>query len=1321
MPILYRDIETRSTLDLKEVGVWRYAAEPSTGVWCVSFAIDDGPTQLWMPGQPIPEAFVEAARNPDWLVVAHNDAFERAIEGQILAPRFGWPLVPIERHRCTMAMGLACALPGKLEKIAEALDLPQGKDTAGAQLMRQMARPRKPRPDEDPNGGPYWHDAPEKIQRLGEYCKRDVDVERELYRRLPPLTDAEQTLWVLDAIINARGFYTDGPLLKAASCIAHAAGQAIQDELAQITAGALISTDQVARILTWLAEHGCEVKDLQKSTLRQALRRKNLDPIVHRVIELRLEAAHAAANKIDGTDSYRGADGRVRGTLRFHGAGTGRWTGHGPQPQNFKRDGEDLDAKCEVVATGDLAHVARIYPPLEAVGDIARAMICAAPGHRLLIGDFSGVESRVTAWISGQVSKLEQWTNFDATGDPKTEPYYLLGRACGLLEEIARDKGKTADLAFGYMGGIGAWDRLAPEEDTSSEDDKRRYQQTWRRLHPQTVAFWRNIDSAAIKAVRQPCRTFTVRRLSVDYDGHMFLRIILPSGRALRYPFPRLEPGKYGDPMVVFKDNAGGKWTDCRFGQGAYGGLWTENIVQAISRDLLAAAMQRLEAAGYPNVLHVHDEVVAEVPIGVGSLEKFKQLLTAVPDWAEGLPIAAKVRNGERFAKSSPPKPARASPGTVPVDEPRPVAERDEGDDAAHDDEDLGTEDDVDADDDLNIDDDRIDSIGQATHHVGQEPEAINLVALAKAARALIASSPRTEKQDEDEEDQEDEDKDEGKKGPSPRSGNGHDHGYYPHGERDSGRQIAFYIYRHADGQPYLGVKRTSTKQFPQYHWTGTTWAKDAPKGARIPYRLPELVKAPLDTWVLICAGEKDADSAAGLGFVATTNPEGERKGAWVPELNAWFAGRKRVAIMEDNDATGRAHVIEVANALRGIVPDIRIVTFHELPEHNDLTDWKERGHGRDDLLAKIEATKPYYRKPPIAPIRDWDGKPAPEIAYGVQDRFPLKVVSLFSGEGGGGKSTSTQQLAVAHVLEREWLGCIPRKGPAIYVECEDPEDVLHWRQKAIAEHYGVTQATIAEAGFHMLPLADAEESAILATAPDKSGIIHPTPLYDQLYEMAGDIKPVMIGIASAAIVFAGNENVRPEVQQFMWLLRRLARVSGGYVLLVAQPSLTGIGDASVSHAGLSGTTQWHNGSRGRAVLRAVKPEGSDADTGLREIKFYKNQYGPLSASCFVRYTNGLFLPVAGMSMDAAERAAKAEEIFVALLKKFTAQHQTVCHVTGRSYAPARFAEHPEAQGITKREFAQAMQRLLDAKVIEIRTWGRPSRTTRYLALAGES
>jgi DNA polymerase len=563
--ILHRDFETRSTLDLTEVGAWRYAAEPTTGVWCVAYAVNDAPAQIWIPGQRIPEEFYIAAHDPDWIVVAHNDAFERAIEERILQPQHGWPIVPIERHACTMAMASASALPAKLKTVAEALQLSARKGDQGARLMQQMARPRKPRAGEDPNGV-YWHDDPEKLEQLYAYCRQDVEVERELFHRLPPLADSEQTLWQLDAAISGRGFCTDGPLLVAASRIAAAAGQAVQDELIRITAGELTSTDQVAAMLTWLAEHGCQVKDLRKPTLKHALYRKELDPVARRVIELRLGAAHAAAAKIDTLLAWQDTDHRVRGTLRFHGAGTGRWTGHGPQPQNFKRDSEGIEAKRIAIETGDLAHVQKLYPqPLEIVGDSARAMICAAPGHRFLIGDFSGIESRVLAWVSGQQSKWEQWAKFDRTGDPNDEPYYILGRGCGQSEESARSIGKTADLAFGFMGGAGAWDRLAPDDDTSSEADKRRYQRTWRSLHPQTVKFWSDINRAAIYAVRKPGTVFTCRRLTVVCDGEMFLRITLPSGRGLSYPSPHLTTDKFDNAAVIFKDNAAGKWVDpCR-------------------------------------------------------------------------------------------------------------------------------------------------------------------------------------------------------------------------------------------------------------------------------------------------------------------------------------------------------------------------------------------------------------------------------------------------------------------------------------------------------------------------------------------------------------------------------------------------------------------------------------------------------------------------------------------------------------------------------------------------------------------------------------
>jgi len=1244
MTVLHRDIETRSTLDLTDVGAWRYAGDPTTGVWCVAYAVDDTPARIWIPGQPVPEEFHVAARDPDWMIVAHNDAFERAIEDRILAPQHGWPIVPIERHRCTMAATLASALPAALEKVAEVLELPIRKDAQGARLMRTMARPRKPRAGED-SAGIYWHDDSEKLQRLFAYCQNDVAVERELFRRLPPLTDSEQALWVLDQLINERGFHTDGALLNAAHHVVTETEAALQMEFRELTG--LDSTNQTAKLIAWLAEHGCAVTDVQKGTLKHALRRKGLESAARRAIELRLQLAHASAGKVNALLAWRGVDGRVRGTLKFHGAGTGRWAGSGPQPQNFKRDAEGTDEKIAAIMNGGEG----LASPVEAVGEIARGTICAAPGHRLLIGDYGAIESRVAAWASDQQSKIDLWKRFDQTGDPNDDPYVVFGRAIGHPETRARAYGKVGDLAFGFGGGVGAWRNFAPEDDNSDEATIKRYRDTWRAQHPKTVQFWYALDRAAINAIRSPGTDHRVGRFTYRVDAP-FLRVKLPSGRSISYPFAEImpEPDRFGHPRATFLDTAGGGFGPCNFGRGAWGGIWCENVVSGVARDLLAAAMVRLEAAGYPVTLHVHDEIICEAPIEFGSAEEFQRLITTLPDWAEGLPIAAKVRNGLRFAKSE--KPA-ANPGT--------------------------------------FDESRSDALDDLFDHVSAGEEHDHDYDQAGAESTNGAGG----------------------------SGHAGNNDGYPHGERDTGQRVAFFVYRHADGQPYLGVKKTSTKQFPQYNWNGHQWVKGAPKGPKIPYRLPELIKTPLDALITIAAGEKDAETAAALSFVATTNPGGEGKGKWLPELNAWFVGRKRVAIMEDNDATGRAHVLEVAEALRNIVPDIRIVTFRDLPEHGDLTDWKERGHGRDDLLAKIETAKPYYPQPQASPIRQWDAEPVPELEYAVPDRFPLENVGLFSGEGGQGKSSLVQQLCVTHALEqREWLGCIPRRGPAIYIECEDAERVLHWRLKAIATHYNVTLADIADGGFQMYPLAD-EENAVLATAPDKTGIVRPTALYDWLYELAGDLKPVMIGIASSANVFAGNENVRAEVQQFIRLLRRIARVAHGAVLLVTQPSLTGIENKSVSHEGLAGTTQWHNAVRARAVMKSVKPEDG-IDTGLRTIVFHKNQYGPASATCFVRYENGLFLPVEGMSMDAATRTAKAEELFVALLRKFTAQHQIVNHASGRSYAPARFAEHPEAQGITRKEFAHAMQRLLDSKVIEIRQWGRPSRPAYYLALVRE-
>ena len=220
----------------------------------------------------MPPEFIEAANNPNWIVVAHNAAFEMAIEQHILGPRFGWPLIPIERHVCTMAMALALSLPAKLENVARALELRHQKDAVGHRLMLMMAKPRKARGDEDPNRV-YWFEDQDRLGRLYEYCQQDVETERELFTRLQPLSPSEQALWVLDATINQRGFCIDRDLAEAARKIAQAAGPEIDSELAEVTGGAVTAVNQVAKLQAWLEQNGCAVKDLQRKTVADAARR----------------------------------------------------------------------------------------------------------------------------------------------------------------------------------------------------------------------------------------------------------------------------------------------------------------------------------------------------------------------------------------------------------------------------------------------------------------------------------------------------------------------------------------------------------------------------------------------------------------------------------------------------------------------------------------------------------------------------------------------------------------------------------------------------------------------------------------------------------------------------------------------------------------------------------------------------------------------------------------------------------------------------------------------------------------------------------------
>jgi RecA-family ATPase len=782
------------------------------------------------------------------------------------------------------------------------------------------------------------------------------------------------------------------------------------------------------------------------------------------------------------------------------------------------------------------------------------------------------------------------------------------------------------------------------------------------------------------------------------------LHMILPSGRRLSYQSPRVKIGERGKPVVIFKElDINKRWVDCREGKGAYGGLWAENATQAVARDLLTDAMLRADAASFEIVVHVHDELVLEVPEADGKVvaDKLGALMVEAPAWAEGLPIAAEARFGPRYCKTG--------ESTAPQDKDPPSPPQDDDSPPWLDENDAKL---VPPEDD-GLDDDEPTTVTEIvrpepppSHRGTNGPEAPARAAVAtvstseKSARrlsdesiiasfggglSLVRVAPR----------------------PTPvetpparpnggnalslvRTTNGHDKDGYSTREQTGGRKEAEFFYHLLDETPYLRVdkmrKPDGKKYFPQYHLESGQWKSGAPSGPKIPYRLRELVGAKPRVDVYVCGGEKDADTLAALGLIATTNPGGEIKGAWTSELNAYFVGKRRVFICEDNDDTGRSHTREVAAALAKIVPDIRVIAFPELPENGDVTDWLEQGHTKEEFLARAKAApKAEIKAAPMAFINigAWDGAPVPEREWIIPDRVPAKHVTLFTGMGGAGKSMIMLLASAAKVLGREWLGLKLDPGPALFIDAEDDEGELHRRCAAVADHFNVSFGELESRGLYLKSLAahdaDVPENTILGTHNPKTNLVEPTDLYKSLEAAAKDIKPKLIVIASAANVFAGNENARDQVMQFLSQLRRLGLVAeGAGVVLIAHPSQAGIASGS----GISGSTQWHNGPRARMVMQDVKVEGQPPDPDLRQIDFHKNNYGPISDSIFVRYANGLFLPASGIyTLDPVERAAKADAVFLALLERFTRQGQAAGPNSGTIYAPARFAEHRKLEG----------------------------------------
>jgi RecA-family ATPase/phage/plasmid primase-like uncharacterized protein len=376
---------------------------------------------------------------------------------------------------------------------------------------------------------------------------------------------------------------------------------------------------------------------------------------------------------------------------------------------------------------------------------------------------------------------------------------------------------------------------------------------------------------------------------------------------------------------------------------------------------------------------------------------------------------------------------------------------------------------------------------------------------------------------------------------------------------------------------------------------------------------------------------------------------------------------------LDNEEMPGIAGANDAAREVRGRVA---------LPSRKDFNDVFV-SDGEAEVQRQIDAAA---KPPPLwltvlrpIDISNWDNVPVPQQEWAVPERIPVEKTTLFSGEGATGKSLIQLQMSVAHVLGRDWLGTTPRQGPALFIDAEDDEKVFHKRVADILRYYGARFEDVKK-DLHFVSLAG--EDAVLGAYDRRTGRIAPTPLYSRLLEMAGDLRPVMIGIASSADVFAGNEIDRSQVQQFIAMLTKIPRTSGGGLTLISHPSLTGI----TTNSGLSGSTQWHNSVRARFFLKSTKSklvsddDDEEPDTNLREIIFKKNNYGPIRESIGLQYRDGLFLPI-DTPLDVATKGERTKNVFIAILKRYNSENRNASANNGPSYAPKMFAEEPERHG----------------------------------------
>ena len=635
------DIETFSSADLARAGVAKYTEAEDFEILLMSYAWDDEPVQVWdFTKDGMPDWLAAVLVDPDVLKVAWNVSFERTCFNKALGI-----YTPPEQWRDAMTLSAMCGLPMSLEGAGEALQLTEKKLDSGKALIRYFSIPCKAT---IANGG-RTRNRPEhaldKWEQYIEYCRRDTETERTIYKRLCsfPVPDWERRVEWLDARINERGVLVDMELAESAVHIDETVGAKNRAEMQKLTG--LDNPNSVAQLKEWLEMVGVDCESLNKTTVAE-LKKEVTDPTTRRVLELRQLLGKTSVKKYQAVLDGACDDHRVRGLLQYYGAGrTGRWAGRRLQLQNLARNElEGIETVREIVKGREVDLLELLYSSVpDVLSQLIRTTLVAKPGHTFHVADYAAIEARVIAFLANERWRIEVFANGgDIYCASASQMFKVPVEKHGINGHL-RSRGKIAELALGYGGKINALKAFGADKMGLTEEEMSTIVEQWRQASPTIPKLWRDTEAAAKSALRHPGRTFAIPcgvKYRRDADA---LRCILPSGRMLSYWGARLD----GSQIVFMGQNqVTRKWER----MDTYGPRLVENVVQAYARDCLAVALLRLEEAGYDIVFHVHDEVVVEAPIG-SRWEDVAEIMGRPIDWAPGLLLRGDGYSTEFYKK----------------------------------------------------------------------------------------------------------------------------------------------------------------------------------------------------------------------------------------------------------------------------------------------------------------------------------------------------------------------------------------------------------------------------------------------------------------------------------------------------------------------------------------------------------------------------------------------------------------------------------------------------------------------------------------------